>query len=179
MRASHQSPDDFIFPGGRPGQQLSESGMLALIKRMGRGDLTVHGFRSSFRDWAAECTTFSRDVAEMALAHAITDDVEAAYRRGDLLEKRRRMMEAWAEFCDTQPGLCPGVLVMTRTMSCFLLPIVVGGAMVLSPVAMAQAPDAHSRQMIRGARCWPRAFMMRTIGRRAFASPGEMLTSTS
>jgi integrase len=103
MRASHQSPDDFIFPGGRPGQQLSESGMLALLKRMGRGDLTAHGFRSTFRDWAAECTTFSREVAEMALAHRIADDTEAAYRRGDLLEKRRRLMEAWAEFCDTQP----------------------------------------------------------------------------
>jgi integrase len=104
VRPSECAPSDFIFPGGNKGEPLSENGMLALIKRMGRGDLTAHGFRSSFRDWAAECTTFSRDVAEMALAHTIADDTEAAYRRGDLLEKRRRLMEAWAEFCDTQPG---------------------------------------------------------------------------
>jgi integrase len=61
--------------------------------------LTAHGFRSSFRDWAAEQTNFPREVAEQALAHVIGDKVEAAYRRGDLFEKRRRLMQAWAEFC--------------------------------------------------------------------------------
>jgi integrase len=66
---------------------------------MGRGDLTVHGFRSTFRDWAAECTSFPRDVAEMALAHAIGDKVEAAYRRGDLFEQRGRLMAAWEIAC--------------------------------------------------------------------------------
>ena len=75
--------------------------MLALLKRMGREDLTVHGFRSAFRDWAAEATNFPSEVAEMALAHAISDGVEAAYRRGELLEKRRQMMTAWARFCAT------------------------------------------------------------------------------
>jgi integrase len=73
--------------------------MLMVLRRMGRGDLTAHGFRSTFRDWAAERTNFPRDVAEMALAHTIGDKVEAAYRRGDLFEKRRQLMEAWAKFC--------------------------------------------------------------------------------
>jgi integrase len=63
---------------------------------MGRGDLTVHGFRSSFRDWAAERTDFPSEVVEMALAHAVTSKVEAAYRRGDLFEKRRELMSLWA-----------------------------------------------------------------------------------
>jgi integrase len=73
--------------------------MLILLARVGRGDVTVHGFRSTFRDWAAERTTFAREVAEMALAHAIPDAVEAAYRRGDLFDKRRRLMDAWAAYC--------------------------------------------------------------------------------
>lgn len=69
---------------------------------MGREDLTVHGFRSSFRDWAAERTSFAREVVEMALAHVISDATEAAYRRGGLFEKRRRLMEEWAKFCDAR-----------------------------------------------------------------------------
>jgi integrase len=68
---------------------------------MERDDLTAHGFRSTFRDWAAEQTNYARDVAEMALAHTIGDKVEAAYRRGDLFEKRQRMMEDWAKYCST------------------------------------------------------------------------------
>jgi integrase len=76
--------------------------MLAVLKRMERGELTAHGFRSSFRDWAAESTTFPHEVAEMALAHTVGDKVEAAYRRGDLLQKRRQIMEAWARFCATK-----------------------------------------------------------------------------
>ena len=75
--------------------------LLALLRRMNRSDITAHGFRSTFRDWAAECTNHSRDVAEMALAHAVSDKVEAAYRRGDLFEKRCRLMSEWASFCDT------------------------------------------------------------------------------
>ena len=63
--------------------------------------ITVHGFSSTFRDWAAERTNYPRDVAEMALAHTIGDKVEAAYRRGDLMEKRKRMMDDWAKFCGT------------------------------------------------------------------------------
>jgi integrase len=90
---------DFIFPGLNPGRSLSNMALLVLLGRMGRGDVTAHGFRSTFRDWAAERTNFPREVAEAALAHAIDDKVEAAYRRGDLFEKRRRLMDAWAEFC--------------------------------------------------------------------------------
>ena len=74
--------------------------LLALLRRMDRADITTHGFRSTFRDWVAEQTSFSREVAEMALAHSIENKVEAAYRRGDLFEKRRKLMEAWALYCD-------------------------------------------------------------------------------
>jgi integrase len=91
---------DHVFPGGRAGRPISNMAMLMLLRRMGRGDLTAHGFRSSFRDWAAERTGFPAEVAEMALAHAVADKVEAAYRRGDLFEKRRQLAEAWAKFCD-------------------------------------------------------------------------------
>jgi integrase len=69
---------------------------------MDRGELTAHGFRSTFRDWAAERTNFPRDVVEMALAHTIESKVEAAYRRGDLFQKRRQLMEAWTRFCATR-----------------------------------------------------------------------------
>jgi integrase len=72
---------------------------LMLLRRMKRGELTAHGFRSSFSDWAAERTAYPREVVEMALAHAIKNRVEAAYRRGDLFEKRRQLMDAWARFC--------------------------------------------------------------------------------
>jgi len=92
---------DFVFPGGKGRKPLSTNALLALLKRMERDDLTAHGFRSTFRDWAAEQTNYARDVAEMALAHTIGDKVEAAYRRGDLFEKRRRMMEDWAKYCGT------------------------------------------------------------------------------
>lgn len=73
---------------------------LQLLKRMDRADITAHGFRSTFRDWAAECTAFLGEVVEMALAHTISDKVEAAYRRGDLLEKRHDLMEDWARHCE-------------------------------------------------------------------------------
>ena len=72
--------------------------LLMVLRRMGQADLTAHGFRSTFRDWAAERTNFQADVAEAALGHVIGDKVVAAYRRGDLFEKRRRLMEAWGEF---------------------------------------------------------------------------------
>jgi integrase len=93
---------DFVFPGGKKGKPLSNMAMLAVLKRMDRGELTAHGFRSSFRDWAAERTNFPHEVAEMALAHTVGDKVEAAYRRGDLFQKRRQIMEAWARFCVTK-----------------------------------------------------------------------------
>ena len=92
---------DYIFPGNRAKSPLSNMAFLQLLKRMDRGDLTAHGFRSTFRDWAAERTNYPNEVAEMALAHAVGDKVEAAYRRGDLIEKRRKMMDAWADYCGT------------------------------------------------------------------------------
>jgi integrase len=78
--------------------------LLEMVRGMGHGHLTVHGFRSTFRDWAAETTAYPNHVVEMALAHAIGDKVEAAYRRGDLFEKRRRLMEDWARYC-TRPAV--------------------------------------------------------------------------
>ncbi len=89
----------FVFPGGRRGKPLSNMAMLAVLARMGRADVTVHGFRSTFKDWASELTNCPGEVSEAALAHIVGDKVEAAYRRGDLFEKRRRLMDAWAEFC--------------------------------------------------------------------------------
>lgn len=92
-----------VFPSSHSGKHLSNMAMLSVLKRMGRSDLTTHGFRSTFRDWAAEKSNFQREVAEMALAHAIGSAVEAAYRRGDLFEKRRQLMEAWSSYCDLPP----------------------------------------------------------------------------
>ena len=89
---------DHVFPGDRRAM-LSNMALLMLLRRMGHGDLTAHGFRSTFRDWAAERTNFPNEVVEMALAHAISDRTEAAYRRGDLFEKRRKLMDAWAAYC--------------------------------------------------------------------------------
>ena len=71
-----------------------------LLRRMGKTEITVHGFRSTFRDWASEQTSFPHETCEHALAHRISDKAEAAYRRGDQFEKRRKLMEAWAEFCE-------------------------------------------------------------------------------
>lgn len=99
MRDSAQG--HYVFPGGIRGEPLSNMALLATLKRMGRSDLTAHGFRSTFRDWAAERTSYPGDLVEMALAHTISNKVEAAYRRGDLFEKRRRLMDAWAKFCDS------------------------------------------------------------------------------
>ncbi len=93
--------NDFVFPGARPKKPVSNMAMLELLKRMERTDLTVHGFRSTFRDWAAECTNFPNIVSEAALAHTVSDKVEAAYRRGDLFDKRRRLMLEWAKYCET------------------------------------------------------------------------------
>ncbi|WP_316173381.1 MULTISPECIES: tyrosine-type recombinase/integrase [unclassified Bradyrhizobium] len=93
-----------LFPGGKRDKPLSNMAMLALLDRMGRSYLTAHGFRSTFRDWAAECTNYPNEVVEMALAHTISSKVEAAYRRGDLFEKRKSLMSDWATFCASSGG---------------------------------------------------------------------------
>jgi integrase len=93
-------PADLVFTTETQ-KQLSDATLTAVLKRMGR-DETAHGFRSTFRDWASECTNYSREVCEMALAHTIGDAVEAAYRRGDLFEKRIALMRDWAAFCGSE-----------------------------------------------------------------------------
>jgi integrase len=92
--------NDLVFPSVRQNRPLSPTAFLRVLQGMGRSDLTVHGFRSSFRDWAAEQTNFPSEAAELALAHTVGNKVEAAYRRGDLFEKRRQLAEAWSSFCD-------------------------------------------------------------------------------
>lgn len=108
---------DFLFSGAKAERPLSNMAFLMLLRRMAKenprwGDLTAHGFRSSFRDWAAERTAFPAEVAEMALAHVVGDKVEAAYRRGDLFEKRREVMDAWGWYCAAPPA-APGSNVVS------------------------------------------------------------------
>ncbi len=90
---------EFVFPGAKEGSPLSDMSLTAVIRRMKIDNVTVHGFRSTFRDWAAECTNYPREVAEAALAHTKDDKTEAAYQRGDLLAKRARLMGEWARYC--------------------------------------------------------------------------------
>jgi len=92
----------FVFIGPRAGG-LSNMAMAAVLSRMERSDITVHGFRSTFRDWAAERTNYPNHVVEMALAHVIGNKVEAAYRRGDLFNKRRQLLTEWSKYCDSRP----------------------------------------------------------------------------
>lgn len=103
----HQMNDGFVFSGRSGKKPLSNGAFLALLKKRLGKSITAHGFRSTFRDWAAERTTFAREVVEMALAHTIKDATEAAYRRGDLILKRRVLMNEWSTFCSSrecQPG---------------------------------------------------------------------------
>lgn len=93
--------DVFVFPGDEEGASISNMAMLELLRGMGK-DFTVHGFRSTFRDWTAETTNTPHEVAEMALAHAIGDKTEAAYRRGDLFEKRRKLMTDWSRYATSK-----------------------------------------------------------------------------
>ena len=94
---------DFVFPGQKVDKpSLSVTALQMVLRRMRVEGVTVHGFRSAFRDWAAECTNCPNEVCEAALAHAIENKSEAAYRRGDLFDKRRRLMEAWAAYCSTR-----------------------------------------------------------------------------
>lgn len=101
--------DSYVFRSGLNAKPMSNMAMLMLLRRMKRDDLTAHGFRSTFRDWCAERTNFPSEVAEMALAHSVGDKVEAAYRRGDLFEKRRALMEQWASVCG--PNTANGKIV--------------------------------------------------------------------
>lgn len=95
-----RTSETWVFPGGRAGKSLSNMAFLVLLKRMERTGITPHGFRSSFRDWASETTAYPHEVCEMALAHTIKNKAEAAYRRGDLFEKRTKLMQDWANYCE-------------------------------------------------------------------------------
>ena len=98
LKAFPLAETNIVFPSIRDHKALSDMTLTSVLRRMQRSDLTVHGFRSTFRDWAAEATDYPQEMAEMALAHVISNKVEAAYRRGDMLEKRREMMQEWADF---------------------------------------------------------------------------------
>ena len=104
--------DGFVFPGRKRGRPLSDAALLALLKRMGHSDLTVHGFRSSFRDWAAERSNYRSEIPEMALGHSVGTETEKAYLRTDLFQKRRRLMSEWSRFCHT--GAKAGEVVAIR-----------------------------------------------------------------
>jgi len=111
------SPRKHVFGRDDHDEPLSNMALLMTLRRMKRSDLTAHGFRSTFRDWAAERTNYSREVAEAALAHAVGDKVEAAYRRGDLFGKRRRLMEAWASYCVVRAAQEDGVIITMRAVA--------------------------------------------------------------
>jgi len=104
-KLSEARTGDLVFPGQRAGKPLSAMAMQMVLRRMKLDGVTVHGFRSAFRDWAGNETHFPREIAEAALAHVIGDKAEQAYRRGDALEKRRGLMEAWANYCEPKADL--------------------------------------------------------------------------
>jgi integrase len=104
IRLSEGRSGDFVFPGQHHGKPLSNKAMELMLRRMKIENATVHGFRSSFRDWAGNSTNFPREVVETALAHVVGDRAEQAYRRSDALEKRRKLMETWASYCTAAPG---------------------------------------------------------------------------
>ena len=99
MQAHRHGDDRFVFPGGKAGKPLSNMAFLMLLRRMKRDDLTAHGFRATFKTWASERTSFQNEIVEAALSHVVGSKVEQAYRRGDMFEKRRRLMSSWAQFC--------------------------------------------------------------------------------
>ena len=113
LKATQALGSDWLFPA-TGGGKLSNMAMNMLLRRM-KVDVTVHGFRSSFRDWAAECTGYAHEVAEMALAHAISNQVERAYRRGDLIEKRRRLMDDWASYCSSGAAAATNVTSIRKS----------------------------------------------------------------
>jgi integrase len=114
LRPAHDPADAYVFPGGKAGAPLSNMAFLMLLRRMGRNDLTAHGFRATFKTWASERTSFQNEIVEAALAHAIGGKVEQAYRRGDLFDKRGRLMQQWATFCITAPQAQQGNVTQLR-----------------------------------------------------------------
>jgi integrase len=111
LRPKDDDGSALVFPSTKPGKPLSDMTLTAVMRRLGAGAYTVHGFRSSFRDWAGDVTSFPREVAEAALAHVV-QGVEGAYRRSDAFEKRRQLMTAWANFLHVDPA--GNVVVLRR-----------------------------------------------------------------
>ncbi len=114
MTPLKRRPDGLVFPGGKPGSPLSDVSLSKALAVAGGGDATVHGMRSTFRDWCAEATAYPREIAESALAHTNKDKVEAAYLRGDALDKRRLLMSAWGDHCLRSPDATADVLPLRR-----------------------------------------------------------------
>lgn len=113
LHETRQQDEHYVFPGQKRGKPLSSMAMEMLLRRL-KVDVTVHGFRSSFRDWAGDSTSFPREIAEAALAHAIGDATEAAYRRSDALARRRKLMDAWAAYLDA-PKASAKIIPMRAT----------------------------------------------------------------
>jgi integrase len=105
---------EFVFPGRTRGRPLSNMAMISAMRRTGEAEATIHGFRSSFSDWCAEQTDFPREVVEASLSHSLKDRVEAAYRRTTLLDKRRQLMQAWADFVTSPKGEVVALASVTR-----------------------------------------------------------------
>lgn len=103
MKAHRRGDSDLVFPGTKRGKPLSDMTLTKALRDMGSG-VTAHGFRSTFRDWVAEQTTWPAELAEAALAHVVSDKTVAAYQRGSMLEKRRELMAAWADYCEGASG---------------------------------------------------------------------------
>jgi integrase len=110
MQAFHGGDDAPVFAGGKGGRQFSKMAFLLLLQRMGRRDLTTHGFRATFKTWASEQTGFQSEIVEAALAHVIGGRVQQAYQRGDMFEKRTRLMSQWGKFCGKLPS-SPAVIM--------------------------------------------------------------------
>jgi integrase len=114
LRAGEHDPDGYVFPGRQPKKPLSNMAFLMLMRRMGRDDLTAHGFRSTFRDWAGDRSAFDTQTIEFALAHGISDKTEAAYRRGTAIEKRRQLMAHWADYCSSPATVATATVIPIR-----------------------------------------------------------------
>ena len=106
---------EYVFPGAKKDKPLSQQAMLEVVRGMRGKDATPHGFRSSFKDWAGETTSYANELTEVALAHAVSDKTEAAYRRGDMMEKRRRLMADWAAYCGRPPVSRDNVVSIRET----------------------------------------------------------------
>ena len=116
LQLLERTSESYLFPSpSHPDKHLSNMAMLMVLDRMGYGHVTVHGFRSTFKDWTRDRTRFENYVSEAALAHTSGDKIEAAYARSDVLDKRRKLMDEWAAFCSAKPAKSGEVIVLRAT----------------------------------------------------------------